>query len=66
MTRAKDKLYISMCSSWKGRSMEFSQFLSEINSMCLTNQSSLSAKDKEEINKLLQFDDDDFDVFLSS
>lgn len=66
MTRAKDKLYISMCSSWKGRCMEFSQFLSEINSMCLTNQSSLSAKDKEEINKLLQFDDDDFDDLLSS
>ena len=60
MTRAKEKLFISLCTSYKGKSLEPSYFLSELNNTCLTNKS-LTLKDKEEIKEILKFVDDDFD-----
>ncbi|OHT11910.1 UvrD/REP helicase family protein [Tritrichomonas foetus] len=60
MTRAKNKLFISMCNSYRGKLAEPSMFLGEIDHKCLTNKT-LTMNDKKEINDILKFVDDDFD-----
>jgi DNA helicase-2/ATP-dependent DNA helicase PcrA len=60
MTRAKERLFISMCLSYKGRPMEPSRFLGEIDGRCLTRQM-LSTDEKKEASSLMDYVDDDFD-----
>lgn len=60
MTRAKEKLFISLCLAYKGKRMEPSSFLSEINNMCLTNRP-LDSKSREEVNEMMKFLDEEFD-----
>jgi DNA helicase-2/ATP-dependent DNA helicase PcrA len=59
MTRAKERLFISMCLSCRGRAMEPSRFLGEIDGRCLTKQM-LSADEKKQASALMDYADDDF------
>lgn len=60
MTRAKEKLFISMCLAYKGKRMEPSPFLYEIDNRCLTDKSQ-NAKHREEVEEMMKFLDDNFD-----
>lgn len=59
MTRAKERLFISLCKSCKGKTMEPSSFLSDIDNEYLTNKD-INSRNKE-INDIMKFLDDDFD-----
>jgi DNA helicase-2/ATP-dependent DNA helicase PcrA len=62
MTRAKERLILSYCLSYKTKPMEPSQFLAEIDQRCLTKRD-LNADEKKEVNALMAYIDDDFDDF---
>jgi DNA helicase-2/ATP-dependent DNA helicase PcrA len=60
MTRAKERLFLSYALSYKGKPMEPSQFLPEIEQRCLTKRD-LNEDEKKEIKALMTYVDDDFD-----
>jgi DNA helicase-2/ATP-dependent DNA helicase PcrA len=60
MTRAKERLFISFSLSNKGRAMEPSQFLDEIDQRSLTKKS-LNEDQKRQVKELMAYIDDDFD-----
>jgi len=60
MTRAKERLFISMCDSFKGKPLGESRFLAEIDPQFLTKKS-LTAQEQKEVEQLMAYVDDDFD-----
>jgi DNA helicase-2/ATP-dependent DNA helicase PcrA len=63
MTRAKEKFFISWCLSVKGKQMEQSQFLAEIEQRCLTKKN-LNEEERKEVKALMAYVDEDFEDLL--
>ena len=59
MTRAKARLFISCCLSYRGRDCEPSRFINEIGMKNLTKNIDLTIEEKEQLEIALEYDDSD-------